>query len=205
MKTREVIETVLGTTGRIKILRRLEQAPQPLSGRQVAELTGLTHRGATQAIAPLIKAGVVRERKVGRAHQYSLQKDNIIARDIILPALAAERHLRAAVEDDVTTLFAKDTVSLLMFGSYARGDETWQSDVDILAITSTAAKKSDVERLAESAAATFRNKYGAMLSVHILSLNELRRKKQPTFMAQAVKDGILLYGANPKDLVEEHG
>lgn len=201
MKLSHTIETVFGTPARIVILRRLSAVSQPLSGRQIAELTGLTHRGAIQAIAPLVEVGIIRRRQAGRAHQYTLARKNIVVERIILPALREEEALRDALKDEITRMFAGDTVSLVLFGSYARGEETNTSDVDALTVAGTTNKKEVIEKIAEAGAAAFRDKYAAPLSVHCLTLQEIKGRKQSAFIKRVSHEGILLSGKTVEELI----
>ncbi len=201
MKLTDVIKTAFGTPARITILRRLSAVSQPLSGRQLAELTGLTHRGAIQAIAPLVEAGIVKQRRAGRAHQYTLARKNIVVEKIILPIFREEDELREDLIEEIVKNFAAETVSLVLFGSFARGDETDASDVDVLAIAETINKKEAIEKTAEANAMAFREKYAAPLSVHCLTLKELRGRSQLAFIKRVSHEGILLSGKTVVELM----
>jgi len=201
MKLTDVIKRAFGTPARIMILRRLSAVSQPLSGRQLAELTGLTHRGAIQAIAPLVEAGIVKQRRAGRAHQYTLARKNIVVEKIILPIFREEDDLRDDLIEEIVKKLAANTVSLMLFGSFARGDETDASDVDVLAITETINKKEAVEKTAETNAMAFREKYAAPLSVHGLTLKELRDRSQLAFIKRVSHEGILLSGKTVEELM----
>ena len=120
MKIRNVLETIFGTPARVNILRILSTSPQPLSGRQVGELSGFTHRGAIQAMEPLVALGAVRQRKVGKAYQYTLAKKNIFVEKIILPCLKAEAELLDELTREITLSFGKDAVSLILYRSEER-------------------------------------------------------------------------------------
>lgn len=201
MKLSHAIETFFGTQARISILRRLAAVEQPLSGRQLAELTGLTHRGAIHAIAPLVEEGVIKQRRAGRAHQYTLARKNIVVNKIILPALKEEERLRRALYQELIIIFGHDAIALVLFGSFARGEETPTSDVDVLVITETNATKEAVQRLAEQHALPFEEKFAAPLSVHCLSLKEIEGRRQPAFIKQASHDGVLLSGKTVEELM----
>jgi len=200
MKLTNVIEVVFGSSGRTAILRRLAKAPQPLSGRQIAELTGLTHRGAIQALAGLVETGVVRQRQVGRAHQYSLREDNVAVNQIILPALASEEHLLDLLKEELAKTFSAHALSLILFGSFARGDADSKSDIDVLVVTSDAKKKMAIDQLAQAELGHFNDKFHALLSCYSLTLDELKRKRRLAFLKQAEQEGILLYGKNLEEL-----
>ena len=62
MISQNVLESIFGSPAKIRILRVLSVSPQPLSGRQVGELSRLSHRGAIQALESLVELGAVRQR-----------------------------------------------------------------------------------------------------------------------------------------------
>lgn len=201
MRLTGIIETAFGTPARIAILRRLATVSQPLSGRQLAELTGLSHRGVIQAIAPLVEAGIILRRQAGRAHQYQLSRQNTSVAKIILPAFRKEADIRDDLVEEIVKNFAADTVSLVLFGSFARGEETNTSDVDVLAIARTSNEKEKVEKIGEAKTEAFRGKYAAPLSLHSLTLKELRGRSQLAFLKKISHEGILLSGKPVKELM----
>lgn len=170
MKLTRIIETVFGTPARIAILRRLAIVSQPLSGRQLADLTGLSHRGVIQAIVPLVEAGI-------------------------------EAEIRDDLMEELVNNFAADTASLVLFGSFARGEESNISDVDILAIARTSREKQKVEEIGEIKAGAFREKYAAPLSLHCLTREELKSRSQSAFIKGVGREGTLLSGKPVEELM----
>ncbi len=205
MKTSGVVELLFGSPGRVKLLRRLAEAPQPLSGRQAAELAGLTHRGAIQALSVLVDLGVVTQRQAGRAYQYALAESNILVQEIVLPAFAAEKRLRRILEEDIVDQFAGLALSLVLFGSVARGEQTPQSDVDLLAVVANEKDRETMEEIASSRAPAFQSRFGAPLAVHVLTVGQLREKRRSPFLVEAARDGVVLHGKPLKELSRSRG
>lgn len=200
MKLTNVLESIFGSPGRIAVLRRLSQSSTPLSGRQIAELTGLTHRGAIGALSRLVEAGVVKQRRVGRAHQYSLAADNIATKQIILPALLNERDLRQELDQELRERFGSRVVSLMLFGSFARLQETDESDVDLLAVVKDAAAKESLQDFIDSYSQSFWDMWAAPLSVHPLTLEELRAMSDSPLIEKVRGEGRLICGSDFADM-----
>lgn len=196
------LESVFGTSGRIKVLRALSKAPRHLTGRQVAELSGLTHRGAIQALAGLVEVCAVTQRQVGRAHQYELAEDNIVVEQIVLPVLRAEETLFEQMRQTLVEDFSPYTVSLVLFGSLARGDYTVHSDVDLLAVVDVEEAKAAVEEKVDSLAARFVVRFGRPISVHLLSISELQKRPKPGFLKEVLREGLLLTGQSLEGLIK---
>jgi predicted nucleotidyltransferase len=201
MKIRRVLESIFGSPAKVCILRILFRSPQPLSGRQVGELSGLTHRGAIQALESLVELGAVKQRKVGKAYQYSFSQDNIFVEKVIIPCIKAEAGLFNDLTKDITAYFGKDAVSLMLYGSLARGEEKKGGDIDVMAVVRDEKKKSEMEEMASSKVLYFNKRYNALLSLHCFTLNEIKGKKTLPLIKSVIKDGIVLCGKSLGELL----
>lgn len=123
MGIHKVLEAIFGSPAKIRILRVLSASPQPLSGRQVGELSKLSHRGAIQALESLVELGAVRQRRVGNAYQYSLSPGNRAVEMIIVPSIKAEAAFLDELKKKIVAQFGRKAVSLTLYGSVVRGTE----------------------------------------------------------------------------------
>lgn len=199
-----ILDVLFGTKARTVLLRRLARESLPLSARQLAELTGLTHRTVIAALEPLVEEGIVSKRTAGPAYQYSLQREHAAVETVLLPALAAEDVLPGLMADELVALFSPVAASIILFGSAARGEDVPGSDVDVLVVTSGADECERIERLVEVERARFFRKFGRPLSVHCLAQADLA-KPWPPFVAAASGEGILLFGTDLAALRLTHG
>jgi predicted nucleotidyltransferase len=131
MDYRRPIEAVVpGVQGRV--LRVLAHAGAPLTMRTVAGLAGASVDRTNLVLHRLIALGLVERREAGRAAQVTLVRDNAAAQAIV--ALA---ELWTAIVDrmraDAATIDPAPA-SLVIFGSFARGEADEDSDIDVLAV-----------------------------------------------------------------------
>src|SRR5450759_746347 len=145
MISQNVLESIFGSPAKIRILRVLSASPQPLSGRQVGELSRLSHRGAIQALESLVELGAVRQRRVGAAYQYSLSRGNVAVETIIAPSLKAEASMLDDLKKNIIVQFSGKAVSLTLYGSLARGTGKRGSDIDVLAVARDERRKQELE------------------------------------------------------------
>src|SRR5665648_6689 len=122
MATVPVLDLLLCTKARTALLRRLARESHPLSARQLAELTGLTHRAVIASLEPLVEEGIVSKRTAGPAYQYCLQREHAAVETVLLPALAAEDVLPGLMAQTLVALFSPAAVSIILFGSAAQGE-----------------------------------------------------------------------------------
>lgn len=195
---------LFGTKARTVLLRRLARESLPLSARQLAELTGLTHRAVIAALEPLVDEGIVTKRTAGPAYQYSLQREHVAVDSVLLPALAAEDALPGLMARELVALLAPVAASIILFGSAARGEDMPGSDVDVLVIASGAGECERVEETIEAERARFFRRYARPLSVHCLAQAALSRP-WPPFVAAAASEGVLLFGLDLAALRPAHG
>lgn len=196
-----VLEAVFGSPAKVRILRALFASPQPVSGRQVGELARLSHRGAIHALESLVELGAVRQRRVGKAYQYSLVRNNAVVEKIIRPCIEAEPLLIGDLTQDIKVRFSRSAINLTLYGSLARGTEKRGSDIDVLAIARSESVKLQLEQKAISFAPYFRQRYNALLSLHCFTRSELKDKKDLPLIKAVLKEGVAISGKPLRELL----
>jgi len=201
MISQNVLESIFGSPAKIRILRVLSASPQPLSGRQVGELSRLSHRGAIQALESLVELGAVRQRRAGAAYQYSLSRGNAAVETIIAPSLKAEASMLDDLKRNITAHFRGKAVSLTLYGSLARGTGKRGSDIDVLAVARDEQRKKELEDKAAASTSFFRERYHAVLSLHCYTLIELSSKKNLPLLKSVIQEGAALSGKPLRELM----
>jgi predicted nucleotidyltransferase len=179
------------------------EAELPVS--TLANVAGVGRTRASGIVAELSALGVVERREVGRTVLVSLARHS--AAGELIDRLA---HLDSEVISRLRSLASKikpGPETLLIFGSFARGEADADSDLDVLAVRSP---KVDPEEWATSLSA-FAEQAQALAGnqVQLLDydLEELRRKAGPKtkegrdFWRAVRRDAIVLVGSQFDDLV----
>jgi predicted nucleotidyltransferase len=92
-ETSHILEELLGGPGRIAVMRALVFADSPLTGRQVAIASGLSHAGAMRALDRFVRIGIVDRVPVGRALLHQLDRDHEFVTELALPLFESEAAL----------------------------------------------------------------------------------------------------------------
>ena len=146
----DIIGGLFGGPGRTAVLRVLAGASEPLTGRRVARLAGLSHSGANRALEHLASLGVVTRRAVGPSLVNELDRGAELVREVVLPAIEAERRIAVErrsgsgeVPPEIILRLVEgfDPVRVILFGSRARGEADESSDFDLLVVLPEAADK----------------------------------------------------------------
>ena len=140
----DIIDRLFGGHGRTAILRLLAEQATPLTGRQIAGLTGLSHAGANRALEHFASLGVVRRIPVGSACLHELDRANEVVARVVLPTIEAERLIAnahaAAVDTGVPPEVLEclverfDPLKIMLFGSRVNGTADEASDFDLLVV-----------------------------------------------------------------------
>lgn len=198
MKTTYPIESILGTQSSIAVLRVLHNVQIPLNTSQIASYAQLTRPAVSTVLKKLEQAGIVQESSAEKANIYSMRRSNAYVKQIIEPLFDAEDRIPNELVRDITDEFSPVATHGLLFGSYAREEQTPTSDFDIILVASDAYSKKELEELVHSYSSAFKKKYGTQLSALVYGHEDLAQieAKSPAF-AQALKqDGIVLWGKN---------
>ena len=137
--TRAVLRTLAGTT-------------QPLTGRDVGRLSGLSQNGAHKVLVQLVEHGLVHAEPAGQAVLHTLNRRHLLV-TALLDMLTARQQLSSRLATAVSG-WPVPAVHVSMFGSAARGDGGPTSDIDMLVVRPDSVDIDDTawrQQLAEAA------------------------------------------------------
>jgi hypothetical protein len=201
MKPTYRVDDLLASRSRIAVLRVLHGVDVPLNASQIAERTGLTRPAVASVLTELAAPGVVRSSPAGRATVHWIERDNTYVQNIIDPLFEAERHIPEDLVDDLAWAFHDLADSVVLFGSYARGDQGSSSDVDVALVASDDSTRTRLESTAADYAVTFRGRFGATLSYLVYTRDEARglSNTSPQLFDAIRDEGVVVSGLDPWD------
>ena len=189
-----------------EVLTVLAGTTRPLTGREVARLTGRTsHGGVLGVLNRLTEHGLVDRREAGRALLFTLNHEHLAAPAVdVLAGMRTElfERIRATV-----AVWEIAPIHLSVFGSTARGDGNTESDIDLFVVRPDAVQEEDarwraqVDELAEQIQRWTGNHAG-IAEASGGELVELR-STQPPIVAELRSDAIALSGPDIQDLLEQ--
>ena len=139
---------------------------------------------------------MVERAPTGRGHTYWLLRDNVYVEEILDQAFLAERDIPDMMFAFIEEAMRESAVSVVLFGSYARGDQTVESDVDLVIVAGDEATKARLQAALETLAGTFRRRFGASLSALVYSREEAAamRTRAPELFESVWHEGITVLG-----------
>lgn len=198
-----VLNTLFSTWSNIAIMRALENYAVGISGREVARIAGITPKNCLITLSFLEDMGIVIRVRGGREHLFTLNREHFLVKDVLLPALAAERKYVEMISKEIANSLKKFTISVYLFGSVARQQETIDSDYDICIIYNNQTNKKKIEIVLSDLGSKLKKKYGVSLAPFYITKNDFikRSKLGKSPVKEITKEGIYISGLKIKDLL----
>ncbi|MEM2874632.1 MAG: nucleotidyltransferase domain-containing protein [Candidatus Hadarchaeales archaeon] len=193
MRFTKYLEDLLGTKSDIKILRTLCEYPtKEFNESELARVSRVGQKTVNRMMPKYVGYGIVNVRTIGRANVYSLNSEHYIVKQLMqlfkaesVARLELERRLREAFKDD------EDIISLVVFGSLARGEEKPTSDIDVFVV---AEDKEGVKNRLQAVEEITMKEFGNVISEYILTPEEFRRKRKAQAIKEILAHGVLIVG-----------
>lgn len=198
MRIKRPLDDLFGNPNNVKILRHLILYPSPvITGRGIARELGMSHATCIRSLNSLVNTGFLIRKRVGNSATYEVAKDSAMYTDILEPAFRAEAGLLQRLVDALMAGIKGKVLSVYLFGSVARGEDTLSSDVDILVLIRRQADKHAVETVIEKNKEKAYRLYRLGVGTVVYDKEEFERMraKESPLTEEIIRDGILLTGA----------
>ena len=202
----EPLAAVLGTRGKIAVLRILWRSSTPLPYREVVRRSGMAYRSIDLAIGELAAAGLVEELEVGRERRVRLRTGHRLA-PAIGTLLQVDADFFAALRVELRAVAAagqrEGLLAAAIVGATARREERLGGNVDVVLIgTDRDAAARCRERFA-AAADGLASRFGARLKVIAYDLATARAmwRTRTAAAMRDVRDSELLAGTPLEELL----
>lgn len=198
-------EQILGSRSKLAVLRVLWRSRDPLNASHIAARTGLTRPAVAAVLEDLAQAGVVRSSPAGRAIVHVIERKNVYVERWVYPIFEHEWELPDLLVEEIEDRFENLAVAAVLFGSYARGEQTPESDVDVVLVASDARSKRAIERELESFSTEFRIRWGAPLSAITYDQREASTlpSRAPALWDSLTQEGVSIFGPSPWEWTDD--
>jgi predicted nucleotidyltransferase len=114
------------------VLRVCAGTTAPLTGREIARITGHSHTRVRAILNRMADEGLLDVVVAGRSYLYTLNRDHVAA-PVAVALLDLRGELVSRIRDHIEA-WEVEPVSAVLFGSAARGDGGVDSDIDVLIV-----------------------------------------------------------------------
>lgn len=202
------LDEILGQSSKVKILRFLVKSQAQLNGREIAKNVGLSHVKVHAALKDLFKHGVVSVRSVGKSLVYWLNEEHFLVKEIIRPMFEKESdtfgHIIRIILREIKP---PRPLSIILFGSFAKGNSSSDSDIDIVLVYPHHKNKSLITKELSEAEKKITSLFGNHLACVPLKIEEFQKRlrKKDSFIKEIIYTGKVLYGRSVSELINFHG
>ena len=192
---RPVQAVIPGAQGRI--LAVLVETSAELNLRTVARLSGVSLAQASRVLPALVSLGLVERREVPPSALFRAVPDHVAMRAVQVLSRARE-----VILEEIGRQAGKvpgPPVSVIVFGSLARGDGGPESDIDVVIVRpiDVGEDSDDWRRGVEAWRADVRRMAGSavdLIEVGEADIARLLRSRRPMWR-DVLRDGVVVYGA----------
>jgi predicted nucleotidyltransferase len=182
MKMHALYEDLLGNKTKITILRTLFEYPdKTFSEHELSRFTHVPQPTIHRNMGDLVNSNLVVFNRMGKMNLFSLNRNSVMY-PAVKQFLQAERDLLAELQNVIVRALEheKDVLAVNLYGSFARGSERSDSDVDIIVVVNNDADILMINERLEELGRLIRRRFGNTLSYIVKTSKELKeiRSKQ---------------------------
>ncbi|MBI2971457.1 MAG: nucleotidyltransferase domain-containing protein [Candidatus Aenigmarchaeota archaeon] len=167
-----------------------------LTINEIAKSIGEYYSFVHRILGKLAEEEIVVKTKAGKSHICSLNLNNEKTKTLLqLSEIESRdefynknRELKLILEDFTKSINPENVVTIVLFGSYAKGNATKESDIDVLIV---AERGSGIDKVTKEIYA----KYGKEINAVMMTSDEFNKQKDRALIKEIVASHCVLNGA----------
>jgi len=178
MRFHEILEDILGSKIKIRILRLFYRTRGSYTGREIAKLIEFSQDATQRALNDLIIQGLLRRDYVGTSYNYYFNEDHMLVNKVVNRAFFAEQNSMREIAWIFREQLGEEFQKAVIFGSVAKGKERPDSDVDILVVVRDGVEIDTIEERISEAANTATAACGNPVMPIVIQAGEYEKRKK---------------------------
>ncbi len=192
------LDRILTSPVRLRVAKFMVRLPEKeFTGREVAALLDLSHTAVQDAMRILVANGLVTRRVIGRAHVFRTNKESYlygVVRELVKAEEGLEEELFLLLRSRLQDL----AISLVVYGSHARGTASSTSDLDVIVVTE---KPDQAQQRLSELQMTLLRRYGIYLDVKVWTPPQIRSRKSLSYVRAARSEGVTILGKPLEEVI----
>jgi predicted nucleotidyltransferase len=166
-----------------------------MSEREIASIVGLSHMSVNRLLREFAEMNLVHYSSVGKAHIWKVNKQSYVYQGlakIFQSFQGLPGPLKELKKIILKNLSGAGVERIVLFGSVARGEEQFNSDIDLFVLVGTQRDKAGLEGRIEQLSLQCLDVFGNRLGPYVLSRNEFKQKRDLKLM-ESIERGIPIW------------
>jgi predicted nucleotidyltransferase/DNA-binding transcriptional ArsR family regulator len=203
MSKMNTLNNILGNKKALDIIRVLSLLPEGASGREIASRAALSPQTALNTLNELEDLHLIFSRAVGRAKLYTLNIKHWFISDGLIPLWKKIDSWLDLLGQFYAERLPKPPICIIVYGSYARREETPESDLDLLFVFDDAAYNENMSDNILSLSSDAFERFGVSVSPKAVSQGEFKRavKKTEGLMRNIFREGRSIHGTTVSEVL----
>ncbi len=186
----------------LAVMQLLYLSPGGMTGRGIARDIGYSPQATLNALKILERPHLIVSRPAGTAKLYELNDDHWLLSESLIPMwekLASWSQLLGQFYMNRMTL---KPLAIIMYGSYAKGEATEGSDVDLFFVFDGSFSDDNVSEILELGSQTY-SKFAVHVSVKFILRDDFKKgiKTKEGFLRNVYREGRSIAGLNLTEVV----
>jgi predicted nucleotidyltransferase len=203
MKYKLFLNDILGQKSKLKALRYLLIYQNEISIRELSRKIGITQPNLSTVLKELEHVGVLKSKKIGTSLVFKINHEHFLVKDILCPLFQGEKKSVETLSKFILKKIKFDFISIILFGSIARGEEDYKSDIDLAIIIDNKYDPYKIEDSILEINPFIIEKFGNTISPVVISKKEFQKKYRQNnkLIRNIVKEGKLISGKLISDII----
>ncbi|CAN5786393.1 hypothetical protein BH20GEM3_BH20GEM3_12790 [soil metagenome] len=203
----EPLDALLSSRSKVRLLRVLIPAVQPVSGREAARLARVARVPAARSLEELVDLGILQRQATASQYLYRVNPRHQLTEPLAALFAAEEQrwvHLRDELRQALEAAGLLPSVAaLVLFGSNVRRDARPGSDLDLLAVVKNEPAVDPVRDALLNVGEVIRNQLGLCVSPLVLVAERAveRFREGGPLMREILEEGRTMLGRPFHELV----
>jgi len=195
MRFENVVNSILGSPAKVKVIAYLfKHSELPVSERELAKLTQVSHMSVNRTMKELQSLNVVSPRRIGKSSLWRLNRKSYTYK-AILPFVKSISQINSPIEHLKKTiresLPKKLIQKIILFGSVVKQKEDPTSDIDIFVLVKDEDAKQKLQPCLDKLSEKCQHIFGNLLAPYILTEKEFEQKKLMSLLKEIEKGEVV--------------